>query len=252
MIRLATWNVNSLRAHAGQVLGWLERVAPDVLALQETMCEAASAPLRAVAKLGYEVVAVGGASGGGVALASRVGLADVRLGVAGAVGPFAEPRLVSADAAGLRVHAVYAPNGRKVGTEAHRVKLAWFEFLAAVLEGDGVDEGSTVLVGDLNIAPTDADVWEPSRYRNRNLTSPLERAAYRRLVDVGLVDVVAPGSFTWWNRRGDFYESNRGWRLDHVLMSPAVAERVGSVTVDRAVRAEPRGSDHAPVVVDLR
>lgn len=254
-MRVATWNVNSLRAHADQVLGWLERVAPDVVTLQETMCEARSSPLSAVARLGYEVAAVGGGAGGGVALASRVGMADVRLGVTGAVGPFAEPRLISADVAGLRIHGVYAPNGRKVGTDAHRIKLAWFQFLAAVLEGDGVTEGRTVLLGDLNIAPTDADVWEPSRYRTRNLTSPPERAAYGRLLDTGLVDLVAahaPRSYTWWNRRGDFYASDRGWRLDHMLASPAVAERVISLAVDREVRGEPGGSDHAPIVVDLR
>ncbi len=250
-LRLATWNVNSLRAHLGQVLSWLERVMPEAIALQETMCAPGSGPLREVAKLGFEVAAIGGVGGGGVALASRVGLTDVRLGVPGAVGPFAEPRLVSADVGGLRLHGVYAPNGRKVGTEAHRIKLAWFQFLAAVLEGDGVAEGRTVLLGDLNIAPTDADVWEPSRYRARNLTSPPERAAYRRLLDTGLVDVVPPGSFTWWNRRGDFYASDRGWRLDHLLASPAVAERVVSVAVDREVRGEPGGSDHAPILVEL-
>jgi exodeoxyribonuclease III len=256
-MKVATWNVNSFRAHAQQVLAWLEREDPDVVALQETMCSERELRSAGLSQLGYEVVGHGDGGRGGVALCSKLGLADVHRGVAGAAGPFAEPRLLSATIEGIRVHSIYAPNGRKVATAAHAYKLAWFQFLTSVLEAEGVPDRETLLLGDLNIAPTDADVWEPARYRHRNLTSPTERKAFAKLLAVGLHDIVrnhhgsAP-CFTWWNRRGDFYASDRGWRLDHVLATSTLADGVRDVFVDRRVRGESGGSDHAPIVADIR
>jgi exodeoxyribonuclease III len=228
---------------------------PDVLALQEIMCDDRSFPRRGFSELGYEAVVHGRSGRGGVALLSRLPMSDVMLGVPGALAPFDEPRLIAATIAGVRVYSTYAPNGRKVGTEAHRFKLAWFEFLAHVLEAEREDHDELILLADLNIAPTDGDVWDASRYRNRNLTSGPERVAYQRLIDLGLVDVIrdragATAAFTWWNRRGDFYETDRGWRLDHVLASPAVAARISTASVDRVARAEP-GPDHAPIVLEI-
>lgn len=251
---MATWNVNSLRAHAGHVLSWVEREQPDVLALQETMCSEREARHVGFAGLGYEVVAHGEGGRGGVALVSRYELEDVQRGVAGAAGPFAEPRLISATIDNLRFHGVYAPNGRKVGTPEHAYKLAWFRFLGAVVNAEEATD--VVILGDLNIAPSDRDVWDASRYRQRNLTSPAEREAFGALIETGLVDVVRAAHptdrlFTWWNRRGDFYASDRGWRLDHVLASPTVAAQVSQVRVDRDVRGEPGAPDHAPLVVNL-
>lgn len=256
-MRLATWNVNSVRAHLAFVLAWVEANEPDVLGLQETNCPPRSFPVREFEALGYEVALFGGEGGrGGVALLSRVGLDDVVLGVPGAVAPLAERRSIAANCGDLRVHTVYAPNGRKVGTDPHRVKLAWFQLLARWLDIDGLGERPIMLIGDLNIAPLDVDVWEPSRYRKRNLTSPLERAAFNDLIELGLVDLVREHFgedhvFTWWNRRSDFYESDRGWRLDHALADAATASRVDDVWVDRAERGREGNSDHAPVVVDL-
>lgn len=157
----------------------------------------------------------------------------------------------------MRLHTVYGPNGRKVGTRIHNVKLAWLQLFGQWIAMDGLDDGvPTLVVGDLNVAPTDLDVWEPSRYRRRNLTSPEEREAFAKLLDLGLVDLVRSrfgqeSVFTWWNRRSDFYETDRGWRLDHALADPATAERVVDISVDREARGEPGASDHAPLIVEL-
>jgi exodeoxyribonuclease III len=253
-VLLATWNVNSLRAHERGVLEWLQASDVDVLAMQETMCDARSFPRKAFAAIGYDVAAVGLGGRSGVAIASRVGLDSLMLGVPGAVAPFDQPRFVAATCDGVRVVNLYAPNGRKVGTDEHRVKLAWFEFVGSVIE-DEIGDGPTVVLADLNIAPTDCDVWDASRYRSRNLTSPVERRAYSALCDRGLVDVVrrdvghAP-TFTWWNHRGDFFESDRGWRLDHALVSADLADHSMFVGVDRSARKS-AGTDHAPLTIRI-
>jgi exodeoxyribonuclease-3 len=249
-----TWNVNSLRSHLPGVLGWLDEHEPDVVALQETMCDERSFPSAPFIARGYACAATGRGGRGGVALLSRVGLSAVERGVAGAIAPFDEPRIIAADCGGVRVVNLYAPNGRKVGTDAHRIKLAWFSFVGHLLEHD-LDR-DLLVVGDLNIAPTDRDVWDADRYRSRNLTSPAERACYREWCSMGLIDVVRrdigdeAALSTWWNRRGDFFESDRGWRLDHVLASASVAERCRFVTIDRGARAS-AGTDHAPIVVSV-
>jgi exodeoxyribonuclease-3 len=144
-----------------------------------------------------------------------------------------------------------------VRTHPHAVKLAWLELFGTWVGLDGLDRGQpTVVAGDLNVAPTDADVWDPDRYRSRNLTSPTERKAFEDLLGRGLVDVVRQSlgpepAFTWWNRRSDFFATDRGWRLDHVLADPATAAGTRTVMVDRDERAEPDSSDHAPIVVDF-
>jgi exodeoxyribonuclease III len=247
--------VNSIRAHEARVLRWVVENQPDVVALQEIMCDDRSFPRRSISELGYQAVVHGRSGRGGVALLSRLPMSDVSLGVPGAVPPFDEPRLIAATIGGVRVWSIYAPNGRKVGTDAHRFKLAWLEFLSYVLTSELEEFDELLLLADLNVAPTDRDVWDPSRYRNRNLTSAPERAAYEGLMDIGLVDIVRSRSgehaaFTWWNRRADFYETDRGWRLDHALASPAVAARVSSVVVDRLARAE-LGPDHARIAITL-
>jgi exodeoxyribonuclease III len=255
-LTVATWNVNSIAAHAHQVLAWLAAHQPSVLAMQETQCTAARFPRAEFEALGYEVTAHGDGGSNGVALASRVGLFDVGFGVAGATAPFDEPRILSARLNGdVRVICGYAPNGRKVGTDAHVFKVAWFELLRAVVEHS--DETDIVVAADLNVAPTNNDVWDAHRYRSRNLTSPEDRRAYERLIDVGLVDVVRKHSgseklSSWWNRRGDFFESDRGWRLDHVLASYELADRSLGVHIDREIRRLPGGSDHAPITASFR
>ncbi len=287
-LRLASWNVNSFRSHEGQVLDWLEANEVDVIGLQETMVSDAEFPRKGLASIGYEVATNGKPGRAGVALASRLPIADVRGAVEGVVAPFDQPRLISATIAGMRVHVGYAPNGRKVGTDEHRFKLAWLQYLGAVIAADGDavrdhsgsevrgngpeaegtevsgEKGSqralgrpTVVLADLNVAPTDLDVWDPHHYRKRNLTSAVEREAFGSLLQVGLVDLVRQQlgadqtGFTWWNRRGDFYESDRGWRLDHLLATPGLAAEAKMLVIDRPERAKPGGSDHAPLRIDL-
>ncbi len=262
MPRLVTWNVESIRAHHDQVIAWSAEHQPDVLAMTETKCGAKLFPRHEFRELGYELTIHGGDGGrGGVAVAVRADdelpVTDVQLGIPGAVHPLDEPRSISLTWNSLRLHTVYAPNGRKAGTEQHHIKLAWFALLREWLTLERQDHPRCVLLGDLNIAPCDVDIWEPRRYRNRNLTSPPERAAFAALLDDGLVDVVREhfgeqAAFSWWNRRSDFYETDRGWRLDHVLIDEVTAERVGGVSIDRAERGRAGSTDHAPVVVDLR
>ncbi len=255
-MRLATWNVNSIRARLPRVLAWLQDWQPDVLALQELRCAERDVPRRELAALGYEVTPHSQSGSGGVAFVSRLPLESIQRGIPGAPPPFDEPRMLGVTAGGVRLVTVYAPNGRKVGTQPHRFKLAWFELLRTLLETELANGHDVGLLGDLNIAPTDVDVWDPHRYRRRNLTSPPERASYQTLLELGLRDVVRESSgdapaFTWWNRRSDFFETNRGWRLDHVLATPPIADRVAAFLVDRDERGTDGSSDHAPIVLDL-
>lgn len=236
---------------------WIEANQPDVFCMQETKVSDRQFPHTPFRHAGYETAVAGSGGYGGVALLSKLGLDRVELGIPGAAAPLDERRTISANVRGLRIHTVYAPNGRKVGTRHHRVKLAWLELFRSWVVMDGLDDGvPTVVIGDLNIAPEDIDVWEPTRYRKRNLTSKDERLSFQRLLEVGLVDVVRrhhgdDAVFTWWNRRGDFYRSDRGWRLDHGLTDPATAARVTAVSVDRFERGREGSSDHAPLTIDL-
>lgn len=276
-LRIATWNVESIRAHHDQVVAWTERNQIDVLCMQETKCPTERFPRDGFRSAGYDLATYGGEGGrGGVAAAHRVPITDPVMGIPGAVAPLADPLSMSFsvdlsnraadDLKGtglgvapdpLRVHTCYAPNGRKVGTRHHEIKLAWFALYAAWLGIERADHPEQLVVGDLNIAPLDVDIWEPSRYRKRNLTSPRERLAFDALLDDGaLVDIVRnrfgdEAVFTWWNRRSDFYETDRGWRLDHMLATPASATRIDQLWVDRAERGRSGSTDHAPVVCDI-
>ena len=256
-LRLSSWNLDSIRARYQLLLAWLDQQQPDVVCLQETKVSARAFPRAGLEERGYEIACSDASGHGGVAVLSRVGLDDPIVGIPGAKPPLNEQRSISATCGGLRVHSVYAPNGRKVGTRYHQTKLAWLSLFAAWVGIDGLDDGNAVVVlGDLNVAPSDLDVWDASRYRKRNLTSPDERAAFQKLLDVGLVDVVRScyGDeivYTWWNRRGDFFESDRGWRLDHCLADPTTAAAVNAVVVDRSQRGLVGASDHAPLIVDV-
>ncbi len=245
-------------------MGWVDRVGPDVVCLQETKVSDRQFPRREFEQRGYQLVLGGNSTGqGGVAIASKIEMDDITIGIPGAQPPLDELRTISATLRlrtrhkALRLHTVYGPNGRKVGTPAHQIKLAWLELFRQWIEMDGLSDAvATLVLGDINVAPTDRDVWEPSRYRRRNLTSPKEREAFSRLLDSGLVDLVRAQFgeeqvFTWWNRRSDFYATDRGWRLDHALADSETASRVVTIKIDRAARGELGASDHAPVVVEL-
>ncbi len=256
-MRLATWNVNSIRARIDDVAAWVEHHEPDILLLQETKCSDAvfdALPLRdRLSERGYTVAHHGTNHHNGVATASRVGLDDVFAGFPDRVeGSFAEPRLLTATCNGLRVHNVYVPNGRKAYTPHWEAKLAWLHHLRSVVH---VDQ-PTVVAGDFNVQRADVDVYDPKRWRNRNHATPEERAALAALLELGLRDVVreahpGPGVYTWWNHAADQFARNRGMRIDLVLCSHDIADRVAHARIDTIERRRQRCSDHAPVVIDV-
>ncbi len=254
-MRIASWNVNSIRVRMPMVVSWAGRFEPDVIALQETRCTDGEFPAGELEDLGYEVVHHGDGPRNGVALASRVGLEAVERGFRGPQrGAYAEARLIGAICGGVRIHSVYVPNGRALDDPHYLFKLVWLERLRGhlqLMEGDVPQ----VAVGDFNVAPADIDIYDPVRWRRRTHASPPEREAIAALVDLGLCDVFrdrdpSPGLYTWWNYRSPL-EENRGMRIDLALVDHRVASRVSSTGVDRAERASERPSDHAPIWVDI-
>lgn len=253
-----SWNVNSIRSRHDQVVGWLGRHEPDVALLQETKCDDETFLADEIAgtyrRMGYEMAHHGRDHWNGVAVLSRVGLEGVVRGFGGVnAAPFDECRLISATCAGVRVHSVYVPNGRELDDAHYLFKLVWLERLRSVVDASS----RTVLAGDFNVAPTDADIYDPSRWRRKTHASPPERAAIAALVELGLRDVTrehhpGPGVFTWWNYRPGQFAANRGLRIDLALCSSDVADDVERVWIDTEQRAVERPSDHAPLVVDIR
>jgi len=267
-MRIATWNVNSLKARLEKLTWWLERARPDVLLLQETKCTDADVPRAELEKRGYEVAHHGEGRWNGVAIASRVGLADVvtnfgeplRAAKTPDVAddePLAEARMVAATCGPLRVVSIYAPNGREVGTPFFAAKLAWYARLQTWLERTHRATDALVIGGDFNIAPTDADVWDPRACHGGTHVSPEERDAFARLLHWGLADAyrivhAEPERYSWWDYRAGMFHKNFGMRIDHCLVSTPLAARVRWADIDREARkGKPVPSDHAPVVIDL-
>jgi exodeoxyribonuclease-3 len=256
-VRLATWNVNSVKQRVPRLLPWLDERRPDVVCLQETKLadDAFTALLGAeLADRGYEVALHGEAAWNGVAILSRAGLEDVVAGLDGAPGfPHPEARAVSATCGGIRVVSVYVPNGREPGSEHYEYKLAWLSSLRDLVAA-GPD--ATVVCGDMNIAPTDDDVFDPDAYIGQTHVTPPERAALAELTKLGLRDVVRerwPGEriFSYWDYRAGMFHQDLGMRIDLVLASDSVADRVKAAWIDRQARKGSGPSDHAPVMVDL-
>ena len=246
-MRIATWNVNSIAARLPRVLPWLEQVAPDVLAVQET--KTAHFPVAEVAALGYEVAHSGDGRWNGVAVLSRVGLDQVDLVHEG----HPEARLVSALCGGLHVTSVYVPNGRSLDDPHYAYKLRWFADLRARLDRFDPTQ-PLVVMGDFNVALTDRDVWDPAVFVDSTHVTPAERQAMQDLLDWGMVDVQArPGKgdvpFTYWDYRAGMMHKNLGMRIDYVLATGSVTVR--DAWVDREARKGKGPSDHAPVVVDM-
>ncbi|OXM72703.1 exodeoxyribonuclease III [Amycolatopsis sp. KNN50.9b] len=256
-VRVATWNVNSVKQRVPRLLPWLDQRQPDVVCLQETkLSDDAFRDLLGdeLAARGYETALAGEPRWNGVAILSKVGLADVVTGVAGAPGfPHPEARAVAATCGGVRIHSLYVPNGRTPGSDHYRYKLAWLAALRDVVAG-GPD--ATMLCGDMNIAPTDADVFDPAAYEGHTHVTQPERAALAALTDLGLRDVVrdrwpSERVFTYWDYRAGMFHQDLGMRIDLVLASAPVAGRVAAAWVDRHARKGTGPSDHAPVIVDL-
>lgn len=256
-VRLATWNVNSALSRLPRLLPWLDERAPDVVCLQETklsdeaFAEHFDAPLK---ERGYEVAHVGEGRWNGVALLSRVGLEDVRRALP-AVPSFqdaVEARAVTATCGGLRVTSVYVPNGRTPDDPHYAYKLEWLAALAASVD----DPATTVIAGDVNIAPTDDDVWDPALFVDSTHVTPAERGALTTLRDLGLHDVVrdrwpTERFFSYWDYRAGRFHQDQGMRIDLVLAGADPAGRVAAAWVDRLARKGTGPSDHAPVIVDL-
>jgi exodeoxyribonuclease III len=274
-VRIATWNVNSLRARLPAVERWLERAAPDVLLMQETKLADDDVPETAFRMAGYELLHHGEGRWNGVAIASRVGIdgpiitnfddgpvRDSRVASAAAADeedfdPFDEARMVSAVCGGVRLVSLYAPNGRLVGSPWYQGKLRWFDRLARWLEGACSPDQALVLGGDLNVTPADEDVWDTVAAHGGTHVSPAEREALERLRAWGLVDGYrirerGAGRFSWWDYRAGMFHRNEGMRIDLLYVTPHVAERVVAAEIDREARkGPPTPSDHAPVSIDL-
>lgn len=269
-MRIATWNVNSLPARLPAIERWLERAEPDVLLMQETKLADDSIPELPFQMAGYELVHHGEGRWNGVAVASRDEISDVVTNFGdgpvrdsrsktgdGDFDPFHEARMISAFTGGIRVVSVYAPNGREVGSPFYEGKLAWLERLHRWLDEECSPDGSMVVAGDLNVTPTDDDVWEARAAHGGTHVSEPERAALASLRDWGLIDAYrlqqpAPDRYTWWDYRAGMFHKNMGMRLDLVYVTPPVADRVVWAEIDREARkGAPTPSDHAPVVVDL-
>ncbi|MBB3725465.1 MULTISPECIES: exodeoxyribonuclease III [Nonomuraea] len=256
-MRVATWNVNSVKQRMPRLLPWLDERQPDVLCLQETkLADQAFTELlgQELGRRGYEVALHGEVQWNGVALLSRVGLDDVVKGLADAPGfPHPEARAVAATCGGVRVHSVYVPNGRTPDSDHYHYKLAW---LAALRDVVSAGPESALVCGDVNIAPADADVFDPDAYIGQTHVTPRERAALAELEALGLRDVVrerwpAERVFTYWDYRAGMFHKDLGMRIDLVLASGPVADRVRAAWVDRHARKGTGPSDHAPVIVDL-
>jgi len=256
-VRIATWNVNSLKQRMPRLLPWLDQRRPVVVCLQETLLadDVAARPLGdALDERGYEVAAHGEAQWNGVAILSRVGLDDVVAGVANGPGfPHQEARAVAATCDGIRVHSVYVPNGREPDSDHYAYKLGWLAALRDVL---AAGPEAAVVCGDMNIAPTDDDVFDPDAYIGQTHVTPREREALAELQALGLHDVVrdrwpAERVFSYWDYRAGMFHQDLGMRIDLILAGGPVAARVRAAWVDRHARKGTGPSDHAPVIVDL-
>jgi exodeoxyribonuclease-3 len=266
-LRLATWNVNSIRARAGRVTDWLARAEVDVLAMQETKCTDDQFPTLPFFELVYEVAHVGFNQWNGVAIASRVGLDDVEVGFEGQptwsakpdAEAAAEARALAATCAGVRVWSLYVPNGRTLDDPHYTYKLDWLAALRDTAEGWLRDDPSApiALVGDWNIAPRNDDVWSMEFFEGATHVSEPERKAFNAVVDVRFTDVVrpfapGPGVYTYWDYTQLRFPKRQGMRIDFILASPALAVRVVDAQIVRDERKGKSPSDHAPVLVDLR
>ncbi len=256
-MRLATWNVNSLKVRLERVEEWLSDCQPDVVCMQETKLADTTFPSMALSALGYEAANHGQGQWNGVAILSRVGLDDVVMGFADDDEPDPEARLITATCGGVRVMSAYVPNGRALEHEHYQYKLRWLDRLVRHLDLVAEPSAQVALCGDFNIAPSDLDVWDAAALVDVTHVSEPERAALQRLVDWGLTDVFRdrfPDTerlFSWWDYRAGNFHKGIGMRIDLVLGSSSFADRVEWALIDRNARKGKQPSDHAPVVVQL-
>ncbi len=267
-MRIATWNVNSLKARLEKVLWWLDRAKPDVLLMQETKLADADAPVDAFTRAGYELAHHGEGRWNGVAIASRCGIGNVitnfgdplrpsRSTDTGDDEPLAEARMLAADCGGVRIVSIYAPNGREVDSPFYRAKLLWFDKLARWIAHTNAAQTPCVIGGDFNVAPQEIDVWDPAACHGGTHVSDPERRAFERILSDGFADAYRvhhpeSGRYTWWDYRAGNFHKNIGMRIDHLLVSGPLKDRLVWTEIDREARkGKPLPSDHAPLVIDL-
>ena len=254
-MKLATWNVNSLNVRLPHVLDWLRTHQPDALCLQELKQEDVKFPVSAFDDVGYHAVFDGQKTYNGVAILSRTRAEDVSKGMPGFVDE--QKRVIAATIHGVRIVCVYIPNGQSIASDKYQYKLRWLDALAGYMQKQIAEFGDVALLGDYNIAPEDRDVYDPQAWEGQVLCSVPERAALRRLIDLGLTDSFRlfpqpDKSFSWWDYRMNGFKRNLGLRIDHILLTPGVAARCESAAIDIEPRKWERPSDHAPVVAVLR
>ncbi len=258
-MRIATWNVNSLRARMPRVLAWLQQKRPEVCCLQETKCSPAQFAAEEFTKAGYEAAHHGNNHWNGVAILSRAGLHSVQRSFGNEVLD-REPRIIAATCANTRIYSIYAPNGRALDDPHYQYKLQWFtalrDHLSEVLDDPNLPSGGLLLTGDFNVAPADFDVYDPVRWQGRTHVSPPERDALAKLTGLGLQDLARSHHphtplYTWWSYRRDMAATDRGLRIDLLLGCARVATRTQEVWVDREERITKGASDHAPLGADF-
>ncbi len=253
-MKIATWNLNSIRVRTDRLLGWLDRERPDVLCMQETKVEDAAFPIEPLRKAGYEVAVFGQRSYNGVAIASTAPLADVARGFDdGPHGDDDDARTIAATTHGVRVVCVYVPNGQELTSDRYPYKLAWLRRLRAYLERTAAADAPLVLCGDMNVTPDDRDVWSPEKWQGQIHCSAPERAALAEVAGFGLVDLFRDKNgdakvYSWWDYRGVAFFKDQGLRIDLIFATRPLAERCTGCTIDRAARKGQDASDHAPVI----
>jgi len=254
-MKLATWNVNSLKVRLPHLLEWLAAHRPDAMCLQETKTEDRNFPLAGIRAAGYHAVYCGQKAYNGVAILARSAPADVQHGIPDF--PDDPKRVIAATIDGVRVLCLYAPNGEAPGSDKYAYKLRWYEALTSWLRKELPKRSRLAVLGDLNIAPEPRDVHDPKRWEGKIHFSEPERAAFRAVADVGLKDAFRlfdqpEKQFTWWDYRLLAFQRGWGLRIDHILLSPALADKCTACTIDVEPRKRERPSDHTPVIAELR
>jgi exodeoxyribonuclease-3 len=254
-LRIASWNINSLRRRQDRLLAWLQETQPDIVCLQETKCTDEQFPELELRAAGYYAVFHGQKSYNGVAILSKAELREVRIGL-GDETEDDQARVIAASTMGIRVFSVYVPNGQAVGSPAYDYKLKWYARLTSCLEEKETGDDPLVVCGDFNVAPQDEDVHDPALWQGAIMCSDVERAAFVRLMEAGLVDSLRlhhpePGLFTWWDYRMLAFPKNRGLRIDAVLVSKKLAERCRASGIDREMRKGKEPSDHVPICAEF-
>jgi exodeoxyribonuclease-3 len=252
MYKIATWNVNSLRVRLPHVLKWLERVQPDILALQETKLQDPDFPLLELQSVGYQVIYAGQKTYNGMALLSRTPALDI---VTDFSVPDPQRRLLAATVNNLRIINAYVPNGSSPGSEKYQYKLGWLTKFHDFILQQYQQYPHLVVVGDFNIAPEDRDVHDPQVWEGQVMVSPLERQALLEIINLGFVDAFRlfsdASEFSWWDYRGGAFWKNLGLRIDHILLSEPLVKACKQCYIDKSPRKWQQPSDHAPVVVEI-